>query len=137
MKIWAKMKIEHLMNLYDQMDPTSQAAIDLRQDIIDLSVAYGVLCKFTSFSDDDPGDPGDPPIDWPASLPVGRPGRTGTRTLQRRLFLYHPLRERTASGEDVNAEIVSMERRERKTMLTATTPKNKVLSVCISKYSFL
>ena len=60
MKIWAKMKIEHLMNLYDQMDPTSQAAIDLKQDIIDLSVAYGVLCKFTSFSDDDPGDP---PID--------------------------------------------------------------------------
>jgi len=62
MKIWAKMKIEHLMNLYDQMDPESQEAIDLRQDIIDISVSYGVLCKFTSFNDDG-DDPNDPPIE--------------------------------------------------------------------------
>jgi Ca-activated chloride channel family protein len=58
MKIWAKMKIEHLMGLYDQMNPNSTEAQALKQEIIDLSVAYGVLCRFTSFSSDD-----DPDID--------------------------------------------------------------------------
>lgn len=62
MKIWAKMKIEHLMNLYDQMDPNSTEAVALKQEIIDLSIDYGVICKFTSFNSDDPDDPDDPPI---------------------------------------------------------------------------
>jgi len=67
MKIWAKMKIEHLMALYDQMNPNSQEAQNLRQEIIDISVAYGVLCKFTSFSDPGVGIGDDPEIPEPAS----------------------------------------------------------------------
>jgi Ca-activated chloride channel family protein len=55
MKIWAKMKIDHLMAFYNTLDPNSPQAIALKQEIIDLSIAYGVLCKFTSFANDDPG----------------------------------------------------------------------------------
>jgi Ca-activated chloride channel homolog len=50
MKIWAKLKIEFLMNLYYQLDPTSPAAIALHDQIVDISLDYGVLCSFTNFS---------------------------------------------------------------------------------------
>jgi Ca-activated chloride channel family protein len=50
MKLWAKLKIEHLLNLYYQLPPNSSAAIALHDQIVSISVDYGVLCTFTSFS---------------------------------------------------------------------------------------
>ncbi|MDD4309736.1 MAG: VWA domain-containing protein, partial [Candidatus Cloacimonetes bacterium] len=50
MKIWAKLKIEYLMNQYYQLDPYSTEAIVLHDQIVQISVDYGVLCSFTSFT---------------------------------------------------------------------------------------
>lgn len=52
MKIWAKLKIEHLMNQYYQLNPYSPEAIQLHNQIVQISVDYGVLCSFTSFTGD-------------------------------------------------------------------------------------
>jgi len=55
MKIWAKMKIEHLYQLYlIQGQPDS-----LKEQIIQLSLKYGILSPFTKFTE--PGEPGTPP----------------------------------------------------------------------------
>lgn len=48
-KIWAKQKIEYLLVLYYALDPTDPAAIALKNQIIQLSIAYGVLSPFTSY----------------------------------------------------------------------------------------
>lgn len=48
-KIWAKQKIEYLLILYYALDPTDPAAIALKNQIIQLSIAYGVLSPFTSY----------------------------------------------------------------------------------------
>lgn len=48
-KIWAKQKIENLLILYYSLNPISPEAIALKQQIIDLSIAYGVISPFTSF----------------------------------------------------------------------------------------
>lgn len=48
-KIWAKQKIENLLVVYYSLNPNSPEAIALRQQIIALSVAYGVISPFTSF----------------------------------------------------------------------------------------
>lgn len=48
-KIWAKQKIENLLIVYYSLNPNSPEAIALRQQIIALSVAYGVISPFTSF----------------------------------------------------------------------------------------
>ena len=53
-KIWAKSKIEHLLIAYFRLDPNSSEAQQLRLDIIDLSLSYGVISPFTSFSGGDP-----------------------------------------------------------------------------------
>ena len=54
-KIWAKLKIEHLLVRYYGLAPGSDDAETLQQEIIDLSVAYGVISPFTSFGENDPG----------------------------------------------------------------------------------
>lgn len=49
-KIWAKTKIEHLLiQYYSIEDPESPEAIALKNQIIWLSINYGVVCPFTSF----------------------------------------------------------------------------------------
>lgn len=50
MKVWAKLKIEHLMAIYYQLNPNSPEAVALHDQIVQISVDYGVLCSFTSFS---------------------------------------------------------------------------------------
>lgn len=49
-KLWAKQKIEKLLVDYYLLDPNSSAALELKQEIISISVAYGVICVFTEFS---------------------------------------------------------------------------------------
>ena len=51
-KVWAKTKIEHLLVLYYALDPESDEARALRDEIIALSLAWGVISPFTSFGDD-------------------------------------------------------------------------------------
>jgi Ca-activated chloride channel homolog len=50
-KLWAKQKIEHLMIEYNVVNPSSSDAEILKQQIVDLSVAYGVISEFTSYTD--------------------------------------------------------------------------------------
>jgi Ca-activated chloride channel homolog len=49
-KVWAKQKIENLLIQYYAFDPNSSQALALKQQIIDLSLAFGVITPFTSFS---------------------------------------------------------------------------------------
>ena len=60
-KIWAKQKIENLLIEYYSLDPNTPQAMALKQEIIDLSIAYGVISPFTSFGN-----------------PTGVPGEEGT-----------------------------------------------------------
>ncbi|MBP7310791.1 MAG: VWA domain-containing protein [Candidatus Cloacimonetes bacterium] len=53
-KVWAAAKIDQLVVEYYSYYPNSPEAIALRQQIIDLSIGYGVVCVFTSFSSDPP-----------------------------------------------------------------------------------
>jgi len=48
-KIWAKQKIENLLIQYYALTPGSPQALALKQQIINLSIAYGVISPFTSF----------------------------------------------------------------------------------------
>ncbi len=50
-KIWAKLKIEHLLVLYYSYDENSSEAEAIKDQIIELSVSYGVVSPFTSFVD--------------------------------------------------------------------------------------
>jgi Ca-activated chloride channel family protein len=50
-KIWAKQKIESLLVHYYSMDPGSEAANALKNQIIAISQAYGVITEFTSYTD--------------------------------------------------------------------------------------
>lgn len=49
-KIWASQKINHLMGLYHSYPEDSAMAEMYRQMIIDISLAYGVISPFTSFT---------------------------------------------------------------------------------------
>ncbi|PKN74073.1 MAG: hypothetical protein CVU50_00415 [Candidatus Cloacimonetes bacterium HGW-Cloacimonetes-3] len=49
-KIWAKQKIESLLQQYYSYNASSTQALVIKQQIIDLSIAYGVVCIFTSFT---------------------------------------------------------------------------------------
>ena len=49
-KLWAIEKINHLMKEYYILDPTSTPAINLKKDIVELSLCYGVMSPFTSFT---------------------------------------------------------------------------------------
>lgn len=48
-KIWAKQKIEYLLVLYYALNPNDPVAIALKNQIIQISISYGVLSPFTSF----------------------------------------------------------------------------------------
>ena len=50
-KIWAKMKIDHLLVQYYILDPESAEAKAIKDQIIEISLGYGVISPFTSFSD--------------------------------------------------------------------------------------
>jgi len=52
-KLWASKKIDHLLMEYYTYPSNSPEALLLKQQIIDLSIAYGVVCVFTSFTGDD------------------------------------------------------------------------------------
>ena len=49
-KIWAKKKIEHLLVKYYSLNISSPEAADLKDKIIELSIAYNVITEFTSFT---------------------------------------------------------------------------------------
>lgn len=51
-KIWANLKIEHLLIQYYSLDPNSYQAEQIRDEIIQISIDYGVICEFTSFSNE-------------------------------------------------------------------------------------
>ncbi|PKN75252.1 MAG: hypothetical protein CVU49_05385 [Candidatus Cloacimonetes bacterium HGW-Cloacimonetes-2] len=53
-KLWASAKIDKLLIDYYQLSPGSPQAVALRQQIIDLSIDYQVVCIFTSFVIDPP-----------------------------------------------------------------------------------
>lgn len=53
-KVWAKQKIEHLMVQYYLLNPNSPQALAIKQQIIDLSIAFGVISPFTSFGNPTP-----------------------------------------------------------------------------------
>ncbi len=53
-KVWAAARIDQMVVEYYSYYPTSPEAIALRQQIIDLSIDFGVVCVFTSFSSDPP-----------------------------------------------------------------------------------
>jgi Ca-activated chloride channel family protein len=48
-KVWAKQKIEYLIVQYYLLDPNSPQALQIKQQIIELSIAFGVISPFTSF----------------------------------------------------------------------------------------
>lgn len=48
-QVWAKLKIESLLIAYYQEDRRSAEAEAIRQEVIDVSVAYGVQSPFTTF----------------------------------------------------------------------------------------
>lgn len=50
-KIWAKLKIEHLLIKYYLLDEGSFEAEAVKEQIIDVSLSYGVISPFTSFGD--------------------------------------------------------------------------------------
>jgi Ca-activated chloride channel homolog len=57
-KIWAKAKIEDLLVQYYSLYEGSEEAQALKDQVVTISVSYGVLSPFTSFSEGDPiGDP--------------------------------------------------------------------------------
>ncbi len=49
-KLWAKMAIDHLLGIYNGLDPESDRAKEFKAEIIRISLAYGVISPFTSFS---------------------------------------------------------------------------------------
>ncbi|NQV50388.1 MAG: VWA domain-containing protein [Candidatus Marinimicrobia bacterium] len=50
-KIWAKKKIENLLIQYYILGPGSPAADEIRAEIVTISLNYGVITPFTSFTD--------------------------------------------------------------------------------------
>ncbi len=55
-KIWASKKIDQLLIQYYSFPSDSQQAMLLKQQIIELSQSYGVVCVFTSFTGPDTPD---------------------------------------------------------------------------------
>ncbi|HTX19656.1 MAG TPA: VWA domain-containing protein [Bacteroidota bacterium] len=49
-KVWAKQKIDFLLQRYYTYDPSSGVAKELKEAIISLSVSYGVMSPFTSLA---------------------------------------------------------------------------------------
>ena len=58
-KIWAKKKMDYLLIQYYLLDPSSQEAEDIKDEVIELSMNYGIISIFTSYTEYDPyNDPG-------------------------------------------------------------------------------
>jgi len=53
-KIWAKQKIEHLLVEYYSLEDSDPMRAAIKEDIVAVSLNYGVLSPFTSLSGDDP-----------------------------------------------------------------------------------
>jgi Ca-activated chloride channel family protein len=53
-KLWAKRKIEYLLVIYYSLNPNSPQAEAIKQQIINLSISYGVISPFTGFSGGNP-----------------------------------------------------------------------------------
>ena len=51
-KIWAKQKIENLFVKYYSLDSYSPKADSLKEEILTISLAYGIITEFTSFTDE-------------------------------------------------------------------------------------
>jgi Ca-activated chloride channel homolog len=49
-KVWAKKKIDNLLALYYAQSPSSAQAVELKNEITSMSMLYGVISPFTSFS---------------------------------------------------------------------------------------
>ena len=49
-KLWAKKKIDHLLIQYYALNPNSYEAEIIKEEIIEISLAFGVLSPFTNFS---------------------------------------------------------------------------------------
>lgn len=58
-KIWAKQKIDQLLVAYYSLNPSSTEAKALRDEVIALGVAYGIVTPFTSFQGGEEEDDGD------------------------------------------------------------------------------
>jgi Ca-activated chloride channel homolog len=54
-KIWAKKKIEYLLVQYFNLPSNTQQADSIKKLITSISVSYGVISPFTSFSNTNPG----------------------------------------------------------------------------------
>lgn len=50
-KVWAKLKIEYLLVIYYGLNPNSSEAEAIREQIIQLSILFGVISPFTGFGD--------------------------------------------------------------------------------------
>jgi Ca-activated chloride channel family protein len=50
LKIWAKQKMDNLLSIYYTLDPNSQQAQEFKSEIVNLSMQYGIVSPFTSFS---------------------------------------------------------------------------------------
>ncbi len=81
-KIWAKQKIDSLLIKFNSLDPNLSDAEIIKQEIIDLSIAFGVVSPFTSFgqSEDDSEAPIPTPVGTPIGTPIGTPVPVGTST---------------------------------------------------------
>ncbi|OQY26820.1 MAG: hypothetical protein B6244_12595 [Candidatus Cloacimonetes bacterium 4572_55] len=55
-KLWAKLKIEHLLMLYYTYGEDTPEAEEIRDEIVNISILYGVISPFTSFDDETPID---------------------------------------------------------------------------------
>ena len=64
-KVWAKKKIEHLLVNYYGYGSGSMEAEEIKQDIVTLSLQFGVITPFTSFSEDNDNGTGIEDIDEP------------------------------------------------------------------------
>lgn len=53
-KIWAKKKMEYLLVQYYLLDPSSEEAENIKNEVIELSLNYGIISIFTSYTEDDP-----------------------------------------------------------------------------------
>jgi uncharacterized protein YegL len=49
-KLWAKEKMNNLMNLYYTFPPESNEAAEIEEEIIDISICYNVISPFTSYT---------------------------------------------------------------------------------------
>lgn len=82
-KIWAKQKIDNLLIKYNGLDKTTEEAEKIKAQVVKISIDYGVISPFTSFSQTETGStpvPSAIPIatPFPPSTGIPVPAATGT-----------------------------------------------------------